>query len=467
MTISNNGHVYFLDVTVDFVKRTKDHHHHHMGHSSDSNLPTTIPQIQTRFGALIKRRQRDVNSPYDHEHEPTKGNEINRLGQEQEREQRGENENANANGTHEKGATYIQTNVLTREILEEYATDIRILLNDTGPIEMANILSQAFLPYNTSTPTCTHSVHTLGEDIGSGVGVGEDVRMTSKKQKRKHTQKKKKKQTNLNNNLPPPSMKLRTVMQLVDPDNWKQENNAISNPSYSSYTNIIMKDRIGIHHMDLMEEGLIRFPCRDNGKQQDNNGYIGEIALQMIVSNLLLHDERQQKQQQQCENDYQCEYSNDYNNCTNGESTHEHIINPNQVFQSWWNNQIRWNNHVKEEEEEIIAAKCTLNMIDVQNKDGVGQDKHGTPITIAQSSSSVATLHESHSNNKNIVANINIKTSSTSNTSNTKIETDIAKSKKRKHGITKYGEHAMVYTSIRTKRERRKRGGRITISKMK
>ena len=76
--------------------------------------------------------------------------------------------------------------------MEEYATDIRILLNDTGPIEMANILSHAFLPYNTSTPTCTHSVHTLGEDIGSGVGVGEDVRMTSKKQKRKHTQKKKK-----------------------------------------------------------------------------------------------------------------------------------------------------------------------------------------------------------------------------------------------------------------------------------
>ena len=114
---SPSGHVFFLDVSVEFNMKKRN----------DDDLP----KVQTRLGALVNRyKQNNIRDQFcddtmidDHD------DDCNHC------------------------IHYIQTNIVTKETLEKYANDIQIDMTATGPTEIANIISNALLCYNHSNFT--------------------------------------------------------------------------------------------------------------------------------------------------------------------------------------------------------------------------------------------------------------------------------------------------------------------------
>lgn len=194
---SSSGHVFLLDVTVEFNIKSNDN---------------DLPKVLTRLGALVNRyKQKNNHNQFCDDKM------IDEL---------------NDDFTH--SIHYIQTNVLTKETLEQYANDIQIDLTATGPTEIANILSNALLCYN-------HSNFTKKCKI-------------------------------------PPALELHTACILDYMDNDKEKKG------------IIQKDRIAIFHLDLMEKGYIHFPYQD--RLERNRSYIGKYAFEMIMKNYSLCDDK-------------------------------------------------------------------------------------------------------------------------------------------------------------------------------
>jgi len=224
----NKGHVFFLDVTVDFIKTNQQNSQESII-NNEKEVPVILnnneyrsccPRIETRFGALIQRSKNilqasNLDNKYNHN--------VKDGG-------------AHSAGVVDGGAMYVQSDIFTKEMLLDYAKDISIDLDDTGPIEMANTFAKALLTTSTHTSTCTPRSH--------------------------------------NNDM----LKLRTV--IIDRNDM--------------FT--VTKDRIGIYHNDFMEEGYIHFPVLSNhdnsssSSSSSSSRYIGQFALQMIVSNFMRSD---------------------------------------------------------------------------------------------------------------------------------------------------------------------------------
>jgi len=223
----NKGHVFFLDVTVDFIKTNQQNSQESII-NNEKEVPVILnnneyrsccPRIETRFGALIQRSKNilqasNLDNKYNHN--------VKDGG-------------AHSAGVVDGGAMYVQSDIFTKEMLLDYAKDISIDLDDTGPIEMANTFAKALLTTSTHTSTCTPRSH--------------------------------------NNDM----LKLMTV--IIDRNDM--------------FT--VTKDRIGIYHNDFMEEGYIHFPVLSNhdnssSSSSSSSRYIGQFALQMIVSNFMRSD---------------------------------------------------------------------------------------------------------------------------------------------------------------------------------
>lgn len=128
-------HVYFVDVTVEFTfesvnatkvnNNNKDDNNHNITithhHQQQQQQYQIRPKVNTQFGALIQRRS-SYNTP--HNYDGSGGSGYGGSGE------------------------YIQTNIMNKQQMQQYANDIRIDLDDTGPIEMANILAKALLSFH-------------------------------------------------------------------------------------------------------------------------------------------------------------------------------------------------------------------------------------------------------------------------------------------------------------------------------
>lgn len=264
----SSGHVYFLDVTVDFIAKSTE---------------SQAPRIETKFGTLIKR-----------------SNDNNNI-------TKSSNDCDNNSGC----SYYIQTDAFAKEDLDKYAQDLRIDLNETGPMEMADIMSKSLHNYNNSLSTSTEQHHY-------------------------------KKKCDI-----PPCMKLYSV-QIIPTrnDNGHQISSSADCSSSRIYNNegphdnVDYKDRIGIYHMDFLEQGFIHFPYQNQSRQMKS--FIGQTAFEMMISNIHGCDQN--------------DTSSSSRNCStkdNDDKTSEEIL------QTWWSHQQLQVDQVIDKEK--IVAEDTKN----------------------------------------------------------------------------------------------------------
>ncbi len=305
------GHVYFIDVTVDFIAKSTE----------------SQPCIETRFGALIKRSN-------DNNDEKTKSN--------------------NDCQNNSRCSYYIQTDAFTKEDLDKYAQDLRIDLNETGPIQMADIISTSLHSYNNSLSTSTEHHHY-------------------------------KKKFEI-----PPCMKLYSV-QIVVPtrnDNGDQISSSADRSISRIYNNegpnynVDYKDRIEIYHMDLMEQGFIHFPYQNQSRQMKS--VIGQTAFEMMISNI--HG---------CDQNDMSSSSKKCNTKDNDDKTSEEIL------QKWW---FRQQLQVEQgiDKEKIVAEDTkNCNQEELTNNYNEDDQKINDITEKDAAASSTVIIHNSASNDVN------------------------------------------------------------------